>query len=237
LPQFKVKLLSLPGGSDEPTRLAALIEELALDRTSNRAAVSHEVRRLWFQPSNSKVWRIQMNKLSKNNKNAQAGFTLIELIVVIVILGVLAATALPKFSSLGGDARVAALQAAKGALSSTAAMAHGKYLVNTTGTALTTLDVEGATLAFPTAAPLSGYPKADAGLVAAAGLSNDYHFIAGKQNATKTSPAVAVKQVAIVPISLKDSPTSVKCFITYTEPAAVGTAPTFSAMPTADDCK
>jgi MSHA pilin protein MshA len=36
--------------------------------------------------------------------------------VVIVILGILAATALPKFANLGGDAR-ASLNAARGALS------------------------------------------------------------------------------------------------------------------------
>lgn len=49
---------------------------------------------------------------------AQQGFTLIELVVVIVILGILAATALPKFIDLSGEAREAAFQGVKGAAAS-----------------------------------------------------------------------------------------------------------------------
>lgn len=50
------------------------------------------------------------------------GFTLIEMIVVIVILGVLAVTAAPRFMGLQSDARIATLQATKGAIESSFAM-------------------------------------------------------------------------------------------------------------------
>jgi MSHA pilin protein MshA len=48
--------------------------------------------------------------------NKQQGFTLIELVMVIVILGILAATAIPKFTNLQDDARSAAVDGLAGNL-------------------------------------------------------------------------------------------------------------------------
>ncbi len=57
-----------------------------------------------------------------------AGFTLIELVIVIVILGILAAAALPRFSDLSTDARLAALNGMAGSIRSAAAIAHATQL-------------------------------------------------------------------------------------------------------------
>ncbi|MEK7206795.1 MAG: type II secretion system protein [Pseudomonadota bacterium] len=87
-------------------------------------------------------------------KKQQAGFTLIELVLVIVILGILAATALPRFSDLSTEARIAAVNGLAGGVRSASALAKATQLAKSLGSS-TAITMEGVNIDM-----LNRYPDA-----------------------------------------------------------------------------
>ena len=59
-------------------------------------------------------------------RKQQTGFTIIELVITITIIAILAAIALPRYVAVQADARLAKMNAIRGALSSAAALARAR---------------------------------------------------------------------------------------------------------------
>ena len=181
---------------------------------------------------------------------------MIELIVVIVILGILSAVALPRFTSIQRDARIAKLNAARGAVQAASAMVHSVALVRggaadtavcpgttviannsvaATGTVCTENGVVATAFAYPASA--TAFAAAQPGILGAAGLHSVFSPTLAQLNADGYGAVVgATATISVIggtgTTGAVGAQTNATCSFTYRAPTVANAAPVISAITT-----
>jgi len=158
----------------------------------------------------------------------QSGFTLIELVVVIVLLGILAVTALPKYTNIQKDAKVAVLNSVGATIREASMLVHAKSMIQGTASAadgnVKLPDGAGGEMNIKT---IYGYPI---GTKANAGIKGIQAVVSLDESKVKWAPFAKNKTSRDVGYKASNATDKSKdCSVTYTQPDAfVGAQPKIS---------